>query len=93
LNGKTGTMVQVWILYCHVNPAQAITLRLDEKIFIDCPHRSTGHADPACYVELKAPLAIWDAYQRGIYPRLDADEYAKVFGSRQVRFGAYGEPY
>ena len=36
--------------------------------------------------------AIWDAYQRGIYPRLDADEYAKVFGDRKVRFGAYGEP-
>jgi hypothetical protein len=70
----------------------AITLRLDEKICLDCPHRGTGHADRTCYVGFKVPLAIWNAHQRGIYPRLDADEYAKAFSSRKVRFDAYGEP-
>lgn len=86
-NRKTGNMVQVWILYRHESPLDAIRSGNDAKICFDCPHRGT-----TCYVDLsRAPLAVWTAYTAGRYAYLPMERYAEVFADRKVRFGAYGE--
>jgi hypothetical protein len=91
-NGKTGNMVQVWILHREVNPVQAIKTGADAAICGNCPLRlnaSTGKRD--CYVNVgQAPRSVFSAYKRGIYPKWDGD--TSPFTGRKIRWGAYGDP-
>jgi len=96
-NPKTGDMIQVWILLRNLNPIQAIKLGEDSKICFDCGHRGVLGKGRTCYVRVaNAPLGVWKAYRRGLYPYLDRSQYAEAFARRKVRrkvrFGAYGEP-
>lgn len=93
-NGKTGNMVQVWIMLRNISPIDAVKNGMDRIICFDCPNRSEfGFSGRICYVEIgRAPQGIWLAYQRGRYEHLAPSDYARVFGSRKVRWGAYGEP-
>lgn len=89
-NRKTGGMVQIWFLLKDVNPVEAVRTGLDAStICRSCPF-SSGNG---CYVNVgQAPLAIWRAYHRGLYPTVEPHHYQQLFRWRKVRFGAYGNP-
>lgn len=97
-NGKTGKMVQTWILREDIAPHKAIHTGADVSICGDCEHRGTLTADihgmtrnvgRSCYVTVfQAPLVVWKAYHRGIYAEAQGGELAGLI----VRLGAYGDP-
>jgi hypothetical protein len=101
-NPKTGNMIQLWILPRDISPLDAVRTGNDDIVCFDCKHRGTVQFGPngesvvtgrTCYVKVfQAPLAVWNAFQRGKYPTLDSRDYKFVFSGRKVRFGAYGEP-
>ena len=92
-NRKIGNMVQIWILNRTESPLQSIKSGSDANVCLDCPLRGFKGKKRICYVDIgRAPSQIWAKYQRGGYPLLAESEYARVFGGRAVRFGAYGEP-
>ena len=87
-NDKTGDMVQVWIMLKDINPVEALKTGQDKAICFDCPHRGGS-----CYVNVgQAPLAVWKAYKKGNYERLDLTKLKNAVKWKAVRFGAYGEP-
>lgn len=102
-NQKTGAMVQTWIMRSDIAPADAVRSGLDSSVCGDCALR--GSADPTgrrdwptgriCYVDVyRAPTAIYSAYLRGAYPRIDPLDPAardQLIG-RKLRMGAYGDP-
>lgn len=89
-NKKTGNMVQIWIMLKDVNPVEAVATGIDAStVCKGCPFASGN----GCYVNVgQAPLMIWKAYRANKYPRLLPKDYARAFGGRKVRFGAYGNP-
>lgn len=87
-NGKTGDMIQTWILRADMDPMEALRSGADVSICGDCPHRGTS-----CYVLVfQAPLNVWRTWQRGGYPKVDAFEARELFAGRMVRLGSYGDP-
>ena len=100
-NAKTGAMAQLWIMRSDVDPVTASRTGADEAVCGACPHRGTpnldkptGQADGrACYVVLaQAPLGIYKAFRRGVYPMArTVDAIAAVGAGRMVRVGAYGD--
>jgi hypothetical protein len=92
-NPKTGDMIQVWILNRQVHPVEAVRTGADSANCLDCKLRGKHGKGRLCYVRVgNAPANIWLAYQRGNYPYLGIDDYARAFSGRKIRFGAYGEP-
>lgn len=97
-NGKTGDMLQAWILSDTVSPLSAAIEGQNNSVCGDCPLKSFIRPDGsrtlgACYVNLgRAPANIWKAYQRGAYTVLNKREHAQYIKGRTVRFGAYGDP-
>lgn len=89
-NRKTGDMIQVWFMLVNVDPVTAVKLGLDALTVCNgCPFASGR----GCYVNVgQAPLSVWRAYHRNVYPTLSPADYSRVFGGRKVRFGAYGNP-
>jgi hypothetical protein len=94
-NPKTGRMAQLWILRSDISPLEAIDNRGDYSVCGDCKLRGNGANDRACYVMVKnAPLAVYRAYKRGLYPTVDPADVASYLAAARlpIRFGAYGEP-
>ena len=96
-NEKNGDMVQLWFLRADMSPVEAIHSGADASICGDCVHRGSVQAgrnvDRSCYVTVfQAPLVIYKAYQRGIYPEATANEARLLLAGRRVRIGAYGDP-
>jgi hypothetical protein len=100
-NGKTGDMIQTWILRADVAPHHAVKTGDDASICGQCPHRpamrgqvlASGAAFVPCYVKtFQAPLSVFNGYQRGIYPRATVADIARLCVGRMVRFGSYGDP-
>jgi hypothetical protein len=95
-NRKTGAMLQTWILRADVHPVEAVRSGDDESICGNCQHRPTLAAKldkPPCYVDTgRAPAAIWNAYRRGSYARVDPEVAAILIAGRRVRIGSYGDP-
>jgi hypothetical protein len=96
-NRKTGDMAQVWILRADIDPVEAIRRGEDRSICGSCVHRGTdGFKDRSCYVDAaKAPLAVYQAAKRGVYPRIYAEDIQASLdaaGVERVRLGAYGDP-
>lgn len=101
-NGKTGDMVQTWIMLPEVDPITGNRIGADVAICGKCPSMGRPRPDAdkgfaegrACYVELAhAPLSIYGAYRRGSYPRVVGHAaIAAVGAGRKVRLGAYGDP-
>lgn len=94
-NPKTGRMAQLWILRADMSPLEAIDKRADYSVCGDCKLRGNGSKDRACYVSMKnAPLAVYRAYARGVYPTMDPSDVASYLAAQNlpIRFGAYGEP-
>jgi len=92
-NGKTGDMVQTYILRADVPPSVAIANGQDKSICGDCRHRR----DPVtgtrtCYVSHQGINAVWTGLQRGIYPRVSPAVLRRIIAGRMVRLGAYGDP-
>lgn len=102
-NRKTGNMVQIWILDAEIDPVTSYKLGLDKSVCGSCTHRGIDGKGRSCYVNLgQAPLSIFKAYKRGVYPRV-TDLLGKkwyqvkrflthLFQGAKIRFGAYGDP-
>lgn len=97
-NSKTGKgLIQTWILRSDVSPIDAVHNGADESICGNCPHRGIiengRNKNRSCYVTVfQAPLVIWKAYKRGIYPHIDESDLPATFKGLGVRLGAYGDP-
>lgn len=95
-NGKTGDMVQTWILRDDMKPTEAVKTGADASICGGCLHRGNGidGTGRTCYVTVfQGPLSVWNAAQRGSYATAaDLDSLSILFAGREVRLGAYGDP-
>lgn len=101
-NGKTGPMVQTYILRADVHPREASKHGLDSSICGACVHRGKYSLKGellartrTCYVVLcHGPSGIFKAYKRGIYGDLSGDlnQAAELIAGRIVRLGSYGDP-
>lgn len=93
-NVKTGKMVQLWIMRRDLPPVEALRAGADVSVCGGCPLRGDGTGKGrACYVQLeRAPLTVWRAYKRGVYPKVSASDARQVLAGRAVRLGAYGDP-
>jgi hypothetical protein len=91
-NPKTGPMPQGWLLRRDIEPTTAISTGQDASVCNDCAFRPTaGVVVTRCYVNVAfAPLAIYRAYHRGLYPRATRRELPDLLRWRRVRLGAYG---
>ena len=101
-NGKTGDMIQTWIIRQDIAPHLAVKSGDDESICGQCIHRpalrvdveATGEKFIPCYVKtFQAPLSVFNGYKRGIYPVADHAMVAELCAGLMVRFGSYGDPY
>ena len=90
-NGKTGDMLQTWILPDNGETPQAnATSGRDDSVCGDCKHRPVNGG--TCYVNLGyAPLAIADCLNHGSGYAM-ATDIAALGDGRKVRLGAYGDP-
>ena len=96
-NGKTGAMVQTFIMHRDIPPHIALKTGNDSSVCGDCPLRPIHKGDVRCYVRVyQAPLSVWDAYHRGRYavPGVDFDAklLAELFAGLSFRIGSYGDP-
>jgi hypothetical protein len=101
-NGKTGDMIQTWIIREDIAPNEAVKSGEDISICGQCKFRparkaeieATGEKHIRCYVKVwQAPLVVWKAYKRGLYPVASHADIAALCENRMVRFGSYGDPY
>ncbi len=91
-NGKTGDMLQTWILRRDKSPLDAIRDGSSYSICGDCRH---DHKDGAgsCYVEARTgPLAVFRALEGGHYPRPARNGLSVLTRGRLVRRGSDGDP-
>lgn len=89
-NGKTGNMLQSWILREDLNPLWAQRSGADFSVCGDCRQRPIRGG--LCYVSTaRAPLAVWKAYRAGRYVPLDFGDLS-AFHGRVLRIGSYGDP-
>lgn len=103
-NGKTGNLIQTWILREDMKPIEAVNNGKDSSICGACPHRGeivpaddgeheTKNIGRSCYIKVwQAPSAVYGAYKRGSYPEMTAADLGWLFVGKAVRFGAYGDP-
>lgn len=95
-NSKTGHLVQSYILRADVDPVTAAKVGNDASICGQCEHRpklarKTGK--PPCYVNIgRGPLAVFNAYRRGVYDRVPPDAAAAIIAGLKLRLGTYGDP-
>lgn len=85
-NGKTGGMLQTWILRQDIPPHHAFRTEDGYSVCGDCPHRLNA----TCYVRwYQAPLAIWNCWHHGAgyAPAAPSD-----FDDRILRIGSAGDP-
>ena len=67
-NGKTGAMVQTFIMRRDIAPHIALKSGDDSSVCGDCPLRPIYKGPTRCYVRVyQAPLSVWNAYHRGRY--------------------------
>jgi hypothetical protein len=106
VNGKTGAMVQTYIIVDDgTNPIDAVRAGRDAAICGDCLHRGPSadgsdridtprtYGARSCYVNLgQGPRAVADGVRRGIYPVASADDAREIGRGRLVRLGSYGDP-
>jgi hypothetical protein len=88
-NGKTGEMLQTWILRQDVHPVEAFKTEAGRANCGDCLHHGLNLG--SCYVNWgQAPRSIWECYRRGGYPHIGYGW--PVFDGAIVRIGAAGDP-
>jgi hypothetical protein len=95
-NGKTGAIVQSFIIRSDIDPVKALQTGADESVCGQCEHRPikarvTGK--PPCYVQVaKSVLSVYGAYKRGRYVRADLETIALALAGKSLRIGTYGDP-
>lgn len=90
-NGKTGDMVQTYILRADVDPVSALRTGEDRSICGDCVHRPAN--DGACYVNVAQSVqSVYWAWFRGSYELVAPIVGARTIEGRKLRMGAYGDP-
>lgn len=91
-NGKTGAMVQTFILGADMDPVTAIDTGDDAAVCGDCIHRKVNGAG-SCYVNTgQGPLQVYLAWKRGSYPRITPAAAGALVSGLLLRCGAYGDP-
>lgn len=91
-NGKTGEMVQVFILADKVKPSKALSTGEDEAVCGDCPHRLVNGSG-TCYVNpCHGPDGVMRAIVNKTYNQVAPIVAANLVEGRVVRLGAYGDP-
>jgi len=84
-NGKTGPMVQTYILRQDVPPLEAVKTGADKSICGDCKLRGNNGKDRVCYVTLfRDPTNVYSSARKPL-PKT-------ALNNRGVRLGAYGDP-
>ena len=100
-NGKTGNMLQTYVLRADIDPLTASKTGADFAICGNCIHRGTPTDDPkkkqaverSCYVTLyHGPLQVYKAFKRGLYPSATPEQIKALGANRMVRMGTYGDP-
>jgi hypothetical protein len=96
-NGKTGDLVQSFIIRSDVEPHTALKTGDDASVCGMCPHRpmlARATGDVPCYVKVhESVLSVYRAYRRGSYPRATSvDQVRAVLRGRKLRLGTYGDP-
>jgi hypothetical protein len=103
-NGKTGGMIQTYIIRRDMRPTDAIKSGSDASICGDCVHRGDGTGKKrTCYVNLgQGPLSVFNAWLRGTIPHINdvvpdsvavgiEAKLAFLGTGRKIRLGSYGE--
>jgi len=85
-NGKTGGMLQTWILRQDIPPHHAFRTEDGYSVCGDCLHR----LNDTCYVRwYQAPLAVWNCWHHGAgYAPAEPSD----FDDRILRIGSAGDP-
>lgn len=96
-NGKTGGEVQTWILNADMSPLDAANNGATSSICGDCKHQGAvvdgKNIGRSCYVTLfQAPLVVFKAQARGLYPTVAPQEAAELLAGLMLRLGSYGDP-
>ena len=94
-NGKTGPMVQSWILNVNTLPTEAVKSGENSAICGNCPllADSSEGRKRSCYVNVgQAPQGIYRAFLRGSYPRPSYDTLGEALRGKELRIGSYGDP-
>ena len=99
-NGKTGAMVQTFIIRSDMKPHHALKSGDDVSVCGDCKHRpllAKVSGEAPCYVQVaKSVLSVYGAYTRGRYARAGIDFDVKLlpelFAGLAFRMGTYGDP-
>jgi hypothetical protein len=90
-NGKTGDMVQTYVLRADVDPVSALRTGEDRSICGDCVHRPAN--DGACYVNVAQSVqSVYWAWFRGSYELVAPIVGARMIEGRKLRMGSYGDP-
>jgi len=101
-NGKTGNMMQTYIIRSDLDPRDANRTGEDYSVCGNCKLRGIAdHIKPyglakerGCYVNMgQGPLIVWRGLLDGIYPLVSktADIAALGYG-KDIRLGTYGDP-
>ena len=95
-NGKTGNMVQTYILRADQAPLDALKSGADASVCGTCKHRPRaidGKRVRTCYVDVsKSVQSVFAAWIRGAYSLMAPRRAARLLAGRRVRLGAYGDP-
>jgi hypothetical protein len=96
-NGKTGEMIQTFIVRSDVSPLDALASGDDVSICGDCPLRGSvvngKRTERACYVRVEHSVqSVWQAYKRGSYAKATPAQARALMANQPVRLGAYGDP-
>ncbi len=96
-NGKTGDLVQSFIIRSDIAPTDALKTGDDASVCGLCPHRpmlARATGDAPCYVRVgESVLSVYGAYRRGAYARASSvDQVAQLLRGRKLRLGTYGDP-
>jgi len=101
-NGKTGNLVQSFVIRSDVEPHEALRTGDDVSVCGMCPHRPliarmlarAGLPSSPCYVRVhESVLSVYRAYRRGSYPRATTiGQVRALLRGRRLRLGTYGDP-
>lgn len=101
-NGKTGDLVQSFIIRADVEPHVALRTGDDASVCGMCPHRPlivrmlerAGIPSSPCYVRVgESVLSVFGAYRRGSYMRASSIAQVRaLLAGRKLRLGTYGDP-
>jgi hypothetical protein len=87
-NGKTGDMIQTYIIRRDIHPMLARRMGEDKSICGNCKHKEQS----TCYVNLcHGPIGVFHALIDGSY-RDFQDGDLELFKNRDIRIGSYGDP-